>query len=420
MIVPLMYGRAYKSINVPNDALVISVYKAHPLENDVQAIQEAILRPIGDKSIRALTSKVKRVTIAHSDITRATPNERILPVLLNELESAGANRKNITLINALGTHRAQTEAELRQMLGEGVFRQYRCEQHNAFDDEKLVSVGWTQNGHPTRLNRTFMDADLKILVGFIEPHFFAGFSGGPKGVLPALAGAESVFSNHGKELISSPKATWGITYGNPIWEEMLETALKVKDLFLLNVSLNPDKRITGVFAGNLEDAHCAGCDLVRRHSFVDVDEHFDVVITTNSGYPLDQNLYQCVKGMSAAGRIVRDGGAILMIAACEDGIPEHGSYAQLLKTAGSPRNALLMIDQQGFQMQDQWQVQIQATIQKKADVYVFSEGLTPDQIQDCLFLPSSDLQQDVNQLIEKYGPKVCVMPQGPMAVPSLR
>jgi nickel-dependent lactate racemase len=162
---------------------------------------------------------------------------------------------------------------------------------------------------------------VKILTGFIEPHFFAGFSGGPKGVLPSIAGAESVLSNHGAKMIGNANSTWGVTQGNPIWEEMLEAARMTRPSFLLNVAMNRDKQITGVFAGEMEAAHAAGCAFVKRCAMVPVAEPFDVVITTNSGYPLDQNLYQTVKGMSAANRIVRDGGAIIMAAACADGLP---------------------------------------------------------------------------------------------------
>ena len=176
--------------------------------------------------------------MVHTDITRATPNDRILPVLLDELESAGIAREDITFLNGLGTHRRQTEAELRAMLGDRIVEGYRCLQHDCNDEANLVSLGETSLGHPVRINRFYLEADVRILTGFIEPHFFAGFSGGPKAVLPSLAGAESVFTNHGIEMIAHPKATWGVIEGNPIWEEMREVALRTNPTFLLNVSLN--------------------------------------------------------------------------------------------------------------------------------------------------------------------------------------
>ena len=224
------------------------------------------------------------------------------------------------------------------------------------------------------MNRCLKDADLVILTGFIEPHFFAGFSGGPKAILPGLAGSESVLTNHGYKMIADPKASFDTTQGNPIWEEMREVASMVKNTFLVNVTLNKDRRITGVFAGDITAAHGVGCDFLRQNSMVDIDTPFDVVVTSNSGYPLDQNLYQCVKGLAAAKRACRKGGAIIMIAQCEDGLPDHGLYASLLKKAGSPERVLQMASQPGFSSQDSWQVQIQAYVQMHADVYVYSEG----------------------------------------------
>jgi nickel-dependent lactate racemase len=262
---------------------------------------------------------------------------------------------------------------------------------------------------------------VRILTGFIEPHFFAGYSGGPKGVLPALAGGESVLTNHSREMIAHPNATWGVTEGNPIWEEMREVALMADPTFLLNVTLNAEKRITGVFAGEMLAAHRAGCDFVKASAMVAVDAPYDIVITTNSGYPLDQNLYQTVKGMSAASRIVKEGGAILMAAACQDGLPDHGRYAELLQMGGSPEGVLDLLAQPSFGEQDQWQVQIQAQIQLHADVYVYSEGLSDEQIRRALFEPCDDIGELVTRLAQSHDHplRVCAMPDGPQTIAYL-
>jgi nickel-dependent lactate racemase len=341
-----------------------------------------------------------------------------MPVLLAELETAGINRHDITLLNGLGTHRPQTDAELRTMLGDNIVDNYRCEQHDAFDDNNLVYLGQTKLGHPVRINQLLIKSDVRILTGFIEPHFFAGFSGGPKAILPALCGAESVLSNHSGEMIAHPQATWGVCEGNPIWEEMREAALMVNPAFLLNVTLNERKEVTAVFAGDLLAAHKAGREFVRDQAMAAVAEPFDIVITTNSGYPLDQNLYQTVKGMSAAARIIKPSGTIIMAAACEDGIPDHGRYAELLALGGSPQGVLDMLAQPGFGEQDQWQVQIQALIQLKAQVYVYSDGLSDDQIYRALFKPCRDITKTVSQLLQTYGPqtRLCVMPEGPQTI----
>ena len=417
-MVELAYGRNGLKIQVPADAAVLRTRDVPGVPDEPAAIREALRAPIGSAPLAERARPGMTVAIAHSDITRATPNDRILPVLLAELEAAGVRREDLTLFNALGTHRPQTEAELRGMLGDFVVENYRCLQHNAFDAANLTALGATSRGHLVRINSAFLAADLKISTGFIEPHFFAGFSGGPKGVLPALAGAESVLTNHGYTMIGHPNATWGVTAGNPIWEEMREVALRIEPLFLLNVTLNGLRQITGVFAGDVVAAHTAGCQQVRDSAMLSEPAPYDIVVTTNSGYPLDQNLYQCVKGMSAAARIVRDGGAIIMAAACADGLPDHGRYAALLSEAGSPARMLGMLEEPGFSEPDQWQVQIQAQIQQRAEVYVYSDGLSDSQIRRALFTPCRNIEQTLADLRAKYGPeaRVAVLPDGPQVI----
>lgn len=421
MQVKLAYGRNGLTVSLPDSAQVVSSRSVPGLPDEAAAIRDALRQPIGSPTLAAKVKPGDKVVIAHSDITRATPNERILPVLLAELEEAGVARQDITLLNALGTHRRQTESELAAMLGDDSLSRYRCIQHDAYDDANLVSLGRTSLGHPVRLNRHFVEADTRILTGFIEPHFFAGYSGGPKGVLPALAGAESVLTNHGREMIAHPKAAWGVLEGNPIWEEMREVALRANPTFLLNVTLNARRQITGVFAGDLLAAHAAGCAFVKQNAMAPVDTLFDVVVTTNSGYPLDQNLYQAVKGMSAASQIVRQGGTIIIAAACQDGLPDHGKYVALLREGGSPQGVLDLLARPGFCEQDQWQVQIQAGLQLRADVYVYSDNLTDEQIRGALFQPCRDIEGTVADLQKKYGAnaRICVMPEGPQTIAYL-
>jgi nickel-dependent lactate racemase len=417
--IALAYGKRGLELDVPDGTVVVGPRPAPGLPDEGGALRQALRLPLGSAPLGGKVKPGDRVVIVHTDITRATPNERILPVLLAELAQAGVRGADITLLNALGTHRPQTEAELRTLLGGAVVDNYVCRQHDAWADADLVSFGETSRGHPVRLNRYYTEADVRILTGFIEPHFFAGYSGGPKGVLPSIAGFESVLSNHGCDMIADPCATWGVTEGNPIWEEMREVAVRTDPTFLLNVAMNPQRRITGVFAGDLLDAHAAGCAFVGKHALVEVDGPFDVVVTTNSGYPLDQNLYQAVKGMSAAARVVRPGGAILMAAECSDGLPAHGGYAELLARAGSPQGVLDLLAQPGFQAHDQWTVQVQAQVQMRADVYVHAGGLSDDEIRGALFTPMRDLQASLADLLRRYGPRLCVLPDGPLAVPTL-
>ena len=422
MQINLAYGRTGLTVTLPDNTDVIEAAPVPGLADEAAAIREALRRPIESEPLAARVKAGDTAAIVHSDITRATPNDRMLPVLLAELEAAGVKRQDITLLNALGTHRRQTEAELRAMLGGHIVDNYRCRQHDIQDEANLVSLGRTALGHPVRVNRTCLEADARILTGFIEPHFFAGFSGGPKAILPALAGAESVLTNHSREMIAHPQATWGVTAGNPIWEEMLEVALLTRPTFLLNVTLNAHRQITAVFGGAMVAAHAAGCRFVREKAMAPVKAPYDIVVTTNSGYPLDQNLYQTVKGMSAANQIVREGGAIIAAAACEDGLPDHGRYADLLVEAGSPQGVLDLLARPGFSAQDQWQVQIQAMIQLRAEVYVYSDGLTDNQIERALFTPCRDIEQTVAELQVRYGPnaRICAIPEGPQIIPYLQ
>ncbi|MFB3903383.1 MAG: nickel-dependent lactate racemase [Acidobacteriota bacterium] len=422
MKIQLAYGQKGLPIEL-NDRWSVSVLEPKhtaAAPDPIEALKQALLDPIESPPLKDLVRPSDRVGIVFSDITRPAPNRLMLPVILEQLSHVPDRR--ITLFNALGTHRQQTPAELETMLGSELASRYRIVQNSAFDPATQVCLGKTAAGHEVWLNRELTECQVKILTGFIEPHFFAGFSGGGKAVMPGMAGLKTVLGNHDAGMIASPQATWGITYGNPIWEEIQEVASHLRPTFLVNVTLNSEKRITRVFAGDWKAAHEAGCRFARQTAMVPVPEPFDIVVTTNSGYPLDINLYQTVKGMSAAALVVKPGGAIVAAAECRDGIPEHGLYRELLEKAGSPRGVLEMISAPGFLEQDQWEAQVQAQIQLKADVFVYSEGLTDTQIRAALLCPSHSVEGTVEQLVSKYGPdaSICVLPQGPQTIPYVK
>ncbi len=424
MQIKLAYGKNGLWIDIPDawGATVIEPAYAPALPDPSHAIREAMqpLRDLGSLGHR-------RIGVIFSDITRPTPNHIILPAVLAELAAMGVSRDAITLFNALGTHRPNPPAELRQMLGDAVVDHYRIAQNNAFDLSTQVCLGVSSRGHEIWLNREMVACDVKILTGFIEPHFFAGFSGGGKAIMPGMAGLKTVLGNHDAGMIGHPNATWGVTHGNPVWEEAREVALKTCEtsdrarLFLLNVSLNKDKQITGVFAGDLDEAHARGCAFVRQTAMRPAPHLFDIVVTTNSGYPLDMNLYQTVKGMRAAAQIVKPGGAIIAAAECWDGIPDHGLYGQLLRESASPRELLDRILALREPVQDQWEAHIQALVQLKADVYLRSDGLSDDQIRAALLKPCRRIEDTLAELRARYGPEatLCIMPEGPQTVAYL-
>lgn len=419
MNVELAYGKTGLPLALPDDldVTVIEPRYVAGLPDPAAALDQALRAPIGSAPLADFVRSSDRVGIVFSDITRPTPNEIILPAILRAL--AHVPDAQITLFNATGTHRPNTGAELRQMLGAGIVDRFHIVQNDARAEDDHVLVGETPGGNAIWLLREFVACDVHILTGFIEPHFFAGFSGGGKAIMPGLARLDTIMRNHRAAHIDDPRARWGITEGNPLWEDVRAAARMVPQTVLVNVTLNRDKQITAVFTGDLEAAHARGCAYVKEHAMQPVPAPFDVVITSNSGYPLDLNVYQSVKGMSAAAQIVRPGGTIIIAADCWDGLPEHGEYRRLLAGAHSTAEILNMVRAPGFASQDMWQVQVQALIAQQAEVLFYSHNLTDDQLRDALLTPCRDIGAALEQLRARYGDDmtVCVLPEGPQTIP---
>lgn len=408
--IKLDYGKTGLTVSLEN-ADVIEPRKQRAVKDPAERIRQKLREPDFGKGMADLENQMT-VAVAHTDITRATPNRTILPVILEELRRAGIKDENIVLINMTGSHRAQTEKELKQMLGRSIVANYRCVQHNSFQKEGLTLAGCIGED-PLYINKDFMAADFRICTGFIEPHFFAGFSGGPKAVLPGLCDIDSIMRNHNAQRIGDDKADWGVTDGNPVWEHMREGCRKVNPDFLVNVAMNTHGEISGVFAGEWEQTHKKGCAFVRENAMSRVDKLYDIVITSNSGYPLDMNIYQCVKGMSCAAQIVKENGTIIVAAECAEGLPDNSHYHNLLKTAFSPEKLFRSIMESKKTLPEQWQVQIQTRIQKKAEVYLYSDSLTNKQIQEALLFPCGDIEA----LVRQKGGSVAVLPKGPQTIP---
>lgn len=420
MRVSIAYGRGELEIDLPGDVpvQVITPAETPGLPDERAALVQALRQPIGCPPLRQIIPAGARVAVVFSDITRPMPNDRVLPALLEEIGLASPGE--VILINALGTHRPNSPEELEHMLGRGIASRYRIVQHDPFAEDALVYLGESSFGHPLWVNRVFAEADVRILTGFIEPHMFAGFSGGPKAVLPGIAGERTTLLNHSAPMLNHPRATWGVTHGNPIWEEMLEMAVLANPDFLLNVTLNARRQITGVFAGALRPAHARGVAFAREHAMVPVNQHFDIVITSNAGYPLDMNVYQAVKGMSVAAEVVKPGGHIIVAAECWDGIPDHGEYKRLLHAGRDPAHLLEMMSRPDFLVRDQWEVAIQARVQVMAHVYLKNSYLSDEEVRKAHLTPCHDVGELVQQLVRELGsPSICVLPQGPLVVPYL-
>jgi nickel-dependent lactate racemase len=415
MKVNLAYGQGHLAVDFPEGTTVIEPAHNPGLPDEKIAFLRALHDPIGTMPLRDWIKHDSRICIAFTDITRATPNDRIIPWLLEHLE--GHPRENIILLNQLGTHRPNTQAELEKLLTPAVVKNYRVINHEPENESAMVQFGVTHDGTPALINRHLAEADVRIITGFIEPHFFAGFSGGPKGIMPGCAALKTVMSNHDARNIGDPRSAFGVTEGNPIWEEIREIALRVGKSFLVNVTLNEQRAITGVFAGDLLGAHKTGFEFVRRSAMQKVKAPFDVVVTTNSGYPLDMNLYQGVKGMSAAARIVQEGGTIILACECREGVPAGSPLDKLLRSANSSAEILTMLTNAGFVRAEQWQAQIQALIQRHAEVLVYS-SLSDEIIRAAHLTPCHDIIAAVKERA-KAGARIAVLPQGPLTIPYL-
>src|SRR6266540_1165444 len=415
MKVNLAYGQGHLPVDLPDERTTIVEPSHNPgLPDERSAVLAALQNPTGARPLRELVKPADRVCIAFTDLTRATPNERIIPWLLEHIAGV-APHENITLLNQLGTHRPNTLAELEKMLTPQVVANYRVLNHEPENPDAHVQLGSTRDGSPALLNRHLVETDVRIITGFIEPHFFAGFSGGPKGIMPGCAGLKTVLSNHGVKNIGDPRAAFGVTDGNPLWEEIRDIALRVGPSFLLNVTLNDIRQITGVFAGDLLAAHKVGYEFVRQSAMQRVKSPFEIVVTTNSGYPLDLNLYQGVKGMSAAARIVQERGLIILACECREGVPSGSPMDQFLRSATSPEEILTLLTTPGFVRPEQWQAQIQALIQRRAEVLIHS-SLPGAAIRACHLKPCEDIGAAVKERLEILGTqaRVAVLPQGPL------
>lgn len=416
MKVRLAYGRDGLEVELPDErTTVIEPTYVPGLPDAEGAIMTALRNPLGAPPLRQIVKPEHKVAVSVCDITRPMPSKTLLPLMLGELRHVPP--ENIIILIATGTHRTNTREELVEMLGKDVVNNYAVLNHNGFDEDSLESIGSTASGIEVRLNRRWVESDIRIATGFVEPHFFAGFSGGPKMVAPGLAGFSTIMRLHDAAMIGHPNARFAVTVGNPIHDAIREIAGMSSVDFSVDVTINRDQRITSVYAGELSAVHKAACAVAQRLAMQRVQTAFDVVLTTNSGYPLDQNLYQAVKGMSAAAQVIRDGGTIICAAECSEGIPKHGQYREILASGDSPAELLEMIQQPGYERHDQWQAQIQAQIQLRADVFLKSEYLTPQQVREAHLKPVETIEDTIAEC--GADASICVLPEGPQTIPYI-
>ncbi|MFL6417503.1 MAG: nickel-dependent lactate racemase [Bryobacteraceae bacterium] len=386
---------------------------AKPLADWRAALETALDEPIGTKPIQELARDKNSAAISVCDITRPAPNEKVLPPLLRRLEAAGIPRNGITILIATGLHRAATDEEVRKICGEEVASKYKIVNHDARDLSSHRHLGSTESGTPVYIDERFMAADLHLSLGFIEPHLMLGYSGGRKLVAPGLAAQETIKVLHSPKFMRDDRTKEGSIEDNPLHEELLEIARMARHDFIVDVALAEGRAIAGVFAGDPERAHRVGYEFISRVMLQQLPEPVDAVITSAAGYPLDLTFYQSIKGVTAASHLVKDGGRILLVGACSEGVggPEFG---QMLSEGLSDSEFLRSIETTPV-IPDQWQLEKLAMVTTRKQVLWFVPGLPMEYQRNLWGKSFQSVKAAVSALVAGLpsGAQIAVIPDGP-------
>lgn len=379
--------------------------------NEEEIVRNALENPIGSLKLRDLAKGKKKITVITSDHTRAVPSAITLPLLLAEIRKGNAEA-DITIIVATGLHRGMTESEMLAKFGEAIMKNEHVINHNAYEADNFIDLGVLPSGSKCEINKLAVEADLLVSEGFIEPHFFAGFSGGRKSVLPGIASQDCVNINHSAKAIKDPRSTTGVLDGNPIHEDMIKAARMAKLAFILNVLLDEKKHITSAFCGDVDEAHRAGCKLLMESNGVQAIKA-DIVITTNGGYPLDQNLYQCPKGLSSALACAKKDGVIILAASCVEGL--GGENFGNLMQSGTSKEVLqrILATPPEKTISEQWCVQSFDQALQHFTIILVST-LPQETVEAMGFIHCTDINSALEKAYELKGihANVTVIPDG--------
>lgn len=418
--VTLDYGRTGLAVELPADRVIgpLAIRPAPALADPAAAVAAAIANPIGAEPLLAIAQGRTNACILVCDITRPVPNETLLKPVLSTLQKAGIAADKILILIATGLHRPSSPDERVEILGREIASAYRVEDHYGTRLEDHVFVGETPRGIPGWIDRRYVEADLKITVGLIEPHLMAGFSGGRKLICPGIASIETVRRWHGPELLEHPNADCGILEGNPVHEENTRIARMAGCDFIVNVTLDSDRRITSVQAGDMEEAFLTGVRFVRGIVSAPVPSPVDIVVTSAAGYPLDATFYQAIKGLTGCLAIVKRGGTIILAASLSEGLggPE---FQEIFRDNPTPEGFMKRILGKDYFVLDQWQVEELAKVLRKAKVKLVSDGVAPETLANCYVEPAPSVERAVADALAEYGPKakIAVIPKGPYVLP---
>lgn len=424
MRIDLEYGRRGLPAELPDDRLraVLRLNPMPPLPDQGGGVLAALREPIGAPPLAELARGRRDACIVICDVTRPVPNRTILPEVIGELERAGIAPERITILVATGNHRPNEGDELVEMIGADLAARYRVVNHHSAADEEQAHLGRSRAGVDILVDRTYVEADLKILTGLIEPHFMAGYSGGRKIVCPGLTSLRTVHYFHSPALLEDERATNGVLDGNPLHEFALEVCERAGVDFTVNVVIDERRDICGVFAGGLEEAHAAGVAFSDRICRVPFDEPAEVVVTSSAGYPLDTTFYQAVKGMVGALPALKPGGTIIIAAELSEGIGGEEFTRMLLETDDPERFMADILAPGHVFEKDQWEVEMLVRVLRKGSVMVVSDRVEPELLNRCLVTAMPTVEAAVEAALARAGAEagVIAIPSGPYCIPTLR
>jgi len=423
MRIELAYGRGVLPVEIPEpectELRVLEKAPVAPLPDPASALRAALEAPIKARPLRELARGRRDAVIVISDRTRPVPNALLLPPILDALRAGGLPAERVTLQVATGLHRPCTPSELEEMLGSELAQSLRIVQHDARDLESHVNLGRSPAGLPVLIDRFFLQSDLRIATGLIEPHLMAGYSGGRKAVCPGLAAVETIRAAHGPAMLEGQVGP-GIVLGNPLHEALLEVVRQIGVDFLVNVALDRQRRVARVFCGDLEAAHADGMRFVEAESHVALEQPADLVVVSGGGDPLDATFYQAIKGIAAAAGVVRMGGIILLAASLSEGIGS-ASFEKCLRESAGPAAFELRLSDDRFFAIDQWMVQHLCQALRRARVLLYSDGLDRSTQRELFVEPVSNLEEGVARALALLPPqpRIVVMPQGPYVLATI-
>jgi nickel-dependent lactate racemase len=414
----LRCGRELVGLDLPDSTVVLEMKPLAPLADSAAAVRDALLHPIESPPLAEIARGRKSACIVVSDITRPVPNALILAPMLETLEASGVAREAITILIATGMHRPNLGDELAHVVGRDIMERYRVENHFCQDPESYRKID-VIDGAPIEVNRHYLDAELRILTGLIEPHFYAGFSGGRKAILPGISSFATMKFMHSYRMIDHPRVANCLLEGNPFHQYGLRICEAAGVDFIVNVVLNARREVGGVFAGHYDRAHRAGCEVVERHSTAVVGEPFDLVITSGGGFPLDATFYQISKALTCAKNVLRKGGTIVVACGCQEGLGSK-EFSGILRSVGSLAEFRARHEDPKDFVIDQWCAQsIYQALDHAGEVHIYSPGLAAQDVERMGAIPVGDLKQSVNALAGRHA-RVAFSPEGPYVVGVVR